>query len=300
VLAGSFVVAVTGAASASTPNWSMTVTDLPPVVANGSSAGYRVTIRNAGPSNISKLYLVTKTQDSPSYVGQPTQGSCSASGAGPLRCSFGVLRAGASVTLVVAYVTPSTGTSYDPVFQGNTSGATYTDPGHSHGDTLQDPSETPTTLTSDSNFAGGFVLSQRPVENNATVNASNIQSTSVLPPVSNVVVTVQDGDPSYAPSCTQCGSMTLFGDWSKITVDQGEQFGTLFRVSILVYGGVVPSQTPLDQINLAHVLDDGTSTILSQRCGATPTLNCVTVTQVGKNVRIFAWLDQNGGVRGIR
>jgi hypothetical protein len=279
----------------------MTVTDLPSVVANGSNAAYRVTIKNAGPSQISKLFLVTKTQSSPSFVGHPPQGTCSAAGAGSLRCSFGVLKSGASVTVVVAYTTPSSGTSFDPVFQGNTTGTTYSDPRHtSHGDTLQDPNETPTTLSSDSNFAGGFALDQSKIENDSNVSESNVQSTSVVPPVGDIVATVQDGDPSYQPSCTQCDDMTLFGDWSRITVDHGEQFGDLFPVSILVYGGAIPSETSLGDIKLVHVLDDGTSKILDQTCGETVTPDCITVTQEGDNVRITAWVDQNGGVRGIR
>jgi hypothetical protein len=301
VLSCSFVVALSGAVSASPPRWSMTVTDLPSVVQNGSNAGYRVTISNAGPSNISTLFLVTKVSNSPSYVGRPTQGSCSAPGAGSLVCNFGALAAGASVTVVVAYATPSSGTSFDPVFQANSNGATFSDPRHtSHGDTLQDPSETPTTLTSDINFAGGFAIDQGAVADNAVLGRSNVQSTSVVPPAAGVVATVQDGNPGFTPSCSQCTGLSLFGDWSRITVDHGEQFGTLFPVSVLVYGKVIPSHTTLDQINLAHVLDDGSSTILSERCGATPTLDCVTVTQVGSNVRITAWVDQNGGVRGIR
>jgi hypothetical protein len=301
VLASSFVVAVGAGATASPPRWSMSVTDLPSTVHNGSNAGYRVTISNAGPSNISALFLVTKIADSPSFVDQPTQGSCSAAGAGPLSCSFGALQAGASVTVVVAYVTPSSGTSFDPVFQGNTTGKTYSDPkGTSHGDTLQDPSETPTTLTSDKNFAGGFAIDQSPVANDANVSRTNVQSTTVVPPAADLVTTVQDGDPGFSPACSQCAGMTLFGEWSRITVDRGEQFGTLFPVSLLVYGHAVPPHTGLGDIKLAHVLDDGSSTILSQPCGVTPTLDCVTVTQAGNNVKITAWVDENGGVRGVR
>lgn len=301
VLSCAFLVALGGAASASPPRWSMSVTDLPPMVHNGNNAGYRVTISNAGPSNVSTLFLVTKTQSSPSYVSQPTQGSCSAPGAGPLVCNFGALVAGASVTVVVAYVTPSSGTSFDPVFQGNSNGATFSDPkGTSHGDTLQDPSETPTKLTTDKNFAGGFAIDQSPVGNDAAVGKNNVQSTSLVPPAADIVATVQDGDPTFTPTCSQCTGLSLFGDWSRITVDHGEQFGSLFPVSILVYGKEIPKNTTLDQINLAHVLDDGTSTILSQRCDVTPTLDCITVTPVGGNVRITAWVDQNGGVRGVR
>jgi hypothetical protein len=300
VLVSSMVVASAGSASAATPRWSMQVLDRPAVVQNGSNAGYQVTISNAGPSNISTLFLVTKIQDSPTYV-TTTQGTCSAPGAGPLQCTFGALNAGASLTVVVAYATPLTGTSFDPVFQANSNGATFSDSkGTSHGDTLQDPSETPTTLTKDINFAGGFDIDRSPVGNNSNLGKNNVQATTVVPPVAAIVSTVQDGLPDNAFSCTLCTGQTLFGEWSRVTVGDGQQFGDLFPVTLLVYGKAVPSQTTLDQINLVHVLDDGTTTILSERCGATPTLNCVTVTQVGNNVRITAWLDQNGGVRGVR
>src|SRR5215218_1861158 len=103
-LAGSFVLSATGSASAAPPKWSMSVVDLPSLVANGSGAGYRVTITNRGPSNISTLFLVTKIQDSPAFV-TTTQGACSAPGAGPLFCSLGALNAGQSVTVVAGYVT---------------------------------------------------------------------------------------------------------------------------------------------------------------------------------------------------
>jgi hypothetical protein len=292
-------VALAGQASASPPRWSMTVTDLPSVVHNGSNAGYQVTISNAGPSNIATLFLVTKIPDSPNYL-TTTQGSCSTPGTGPLVCAFGALRAGASVTVVVAYPTPTSGKSFDPVFQANSNGSTFSDSKNtSHGDTLQDPNETPTTLTSDINFAGGYAIDQSPVGDDADLGRSNVQSTSVVPPVAGIVATVQDGLAGSAFTCTVC-SGTLFADWSRVTVGHGQPFGDLFPVTLLVYGKSIPSKTTLDQINLAHVLDDGTSVILSQRCGVTPTLNCVTVTQVGSNVRITGWVNQNGGVRGIR
>ena len=50
-----------GVASASPPNWTMTVTKLPGTVSPGATAGYQVVITNNGPSNISQLYLVRTT-----------------------------------------------------------------------------------------------------------------------------------------------------------------------------------------------------------------------------------------------
>jgi|tagenome__1003787_1003787.scaffolds.fasta_scaffold20904600_2 hypothetical protein len=295
-LAGSFVLTTSGTASASPPHWSMSVVDLPSLVSNGSGAGYRVTISNSGPSNISTLFLVTKVQDSPSFI-TTTQGTCSAPGAGPLSCSFGALNAGKSVTVVVGYVTPASGAAFDPVFQGNSNGATFSDPGRSHGDTLQDPNETPTQLTTNRDFAGGFALNRNKVTTDTNLSKTNVQSTSVTPPVVGVIATVQDGlgGPDTCTGCTK----TLFGDWAQVTVGHGETFGDLFPVTLLVFGKSLPKQATTDTIDMVHVLDNGTTEILSTRCGPTPTLNCVTVTPVGSNYRITGWVNQNGRVKGM-
>jgi hypothetical protein len=297
-LAASFVLTVSGTASASPPNWSMTVVDLPSLAANGSGVGYRVTIHNGGPSNISSLYLVTKTQNSPAFVDSPSQGTCSSPGAGALSCNFGALTNGSSVSVVVGYAAPASGTSFDPVFQGNTTGATFSDAGHSHGDTLQDPNETPTQLTASRDFAGGFALNQNKVSTDANLGKNNVQSTSVTPPAVGLVATVQDALGAGAFTCTGC-TKTLFGDWSQVTIGHGESFGDLFPVTLLVYGRTLPKGATKDTIDLVHVLDNGTTEVLSTRCGDTPTLNCVTVTTVGSNYRITGWVDENGGFKGM-
>jgi hypothetical protein len=296
-LAGSFTVVATGSASASPPRWEMHVVDLPSLVANGSGAGYQVTITNNGPSNISTLFLVTKVQNSPAFL-TTTQGTCSAPGSGPLVCNFGALRAGASVTVVAGYVAPATGTSFDPVFQANSNGVSFTDPRRSHGDTLEDPNETPTQLTKNANFAGGFAINRNDVKTADNVGRSNPQSTTVTPPVLGVITTAQDGLAADAFTCTGC-TKTLFGDWSRVTVGHGESFGDLFPVTLLVYGKALPKTATQDSIDLVHVLDNGSTEILSTRCGATPTLNCVTVTPVGSNYQITGWVDENGGFKGM-
>jgi hypothetical protein len=296
-LAGSFVLAAAGSASASPPRWAMKVVDLPSLVANGSGAGYQVTITNNGPSNISTLYLVTKVQDSPSFL-TTSQGSCSTPGSGPLFCSFGALRAGQSLTVVAGYTTPATGSSFDPVFEANSNGVSYSDPKRSHGDVLVDPDATPTALTKSADFAGGFALNRNDVKTADNVGKNNVQATTVTPPAVGVITTAQDGLPAGAFTCTGC-TKTLFGEWSRVTVGQGQSFGDLFPVSLLVYGKELPKRATKDTIDLVHVLDNGTTEILSTRCGDTPTLNCVTVTPVGSNYRITGWVDENGGFKGM-
>jgi hypothetical protein len=296
-LVGAFALTAASPASSATPRWSMQVVDLPSQAANGYGAGYQVTITNNGPSNISQLYLVTKVQDSPGLL-TTTQGTCSTPNSGPLFCSFGALRAGSSVTVVAGYTTPASGSSYDPVFQANSNGVSFTDPKRSHGDTLQDPNETPTALTTSGNFAGGFALNRNVVKTTGGVSKSNVQSTAVTPPSVGVITTAEDGLPASAFTCTGC-TKTLFGDWSRVTVGSGQEFGDLFPVTLLVYGKALPKNATVDSIDLVHVLDNGTTEILSSRCGATPTLNCVTVTPVGSDYQITGWVDQNGGFKGM-
>jgi hypothetical protein len=294
-LAGSFVLAASGSASASPPRWSMTVTNLPPTVGTGSAMGYQVTIHNAGPSNISQLFLVTKTGESPAYL-TTSQGTCAPAGSGPLACTLGALGAKKSVTVIVAYATAfaDTGDPGDPVFQANSNGLTFSDGGTSHGDTLTDPHETGTVISSSPDFAGGFSLNDVAVSTADNLSDSNRQSTSVEPPASNLIVTAEDG-PSVSFTCKKICSKA-FGEWSAINVDNGHEFGTYFPVTLLLRASDAPSN--LSQIKLAHVLDNGTTVQLNQ---CTTTLqNCIVVTEVGTNVQIKAYVDQNGGIRGIR
>jgi len=300
-LAGASVFAAVGSASAGQPHWAMQVDNLPSVVANGSEAGFQVTIVNNGPSNIAKLYLGTDTQVAPDYV-DTTQGTCSSPG-DALTCTFGALRKGQSLTVVAAFPTSADDSSFDPGFFASTSGATSSDQGHnSHGDLLRDPGETPTTLDDDPDFGGGFAIGTDPqASNDANLNAGNVQSTLVKAPVSNVIATVEDGpDVSFT-----CPTDTCFGEWSKVTVGHGQKFQDqngdpiLFPVTLTMLASQVHAPSFLS-IKLAHVLDDGTTTILSQRCGATPTLNCITVrAAAGGKLVITAWVDQNGGFKGM-
>ena len=176
------------------------------------------------------------------------------------------------------------GRPFDPVFQANSNGAPFSDPKRSHGDTLQDPNETATQLTTSADFAGGFAINRNDVKTSGAVGKNNVQSTSVTPPTVGVITTAQDGLTANAFTCTGC-TKTLFGDWSRVTVGDGEPFGSLFPVTLLVYGKALPKGATQDSIDLVHVLDNGSTEILSTRCGATPTLNCVTVTPVVPTTR---------------
>lgn len=290
-LAASFTVVAGGSASASTPRWSMTVTNLPPTVAEGSAMGYQVTISNAGPSNISQLFLVTKTPDAPVYV-VTSQGSCSTSPS--LGCTLGALNAKKSVTITVAYSGPVSGTDDpgDPVFQANSNGLTYSDGGTSHGDTLTDPNEKPTAFSTNPNFAGGFALGQNTISTDPNLGPNNVQSTALTPPASDIVATVQDG-PDVNVKCGSCSKS--FGEWSALNVANGATFSSPFDVTIQVLASLAPSN--INKIQLYHVLDNGAVVNLKQ-CTTGQTSGCVTVTSDGTIVTMVAHLNQNGVVKG--
>jgi hypothetical protein len=225
VLLATAMLASAGGVQASTPNWVMDVVALPGSVAPGATAGYSVTITNNGPSNISSLFLVTKTTAPTVYVDDSQRpNSCTPAGVA-LNCAFGALNALDHVTVIVAYVTTGSG-SFDPVFEGNTTGQAFTDPKRSHGDVLTDGDFAGTTLNSDKNFGGAFnVVFGGFVSNNASLTGQNKQSTKASNLPAATAATVLDG-PNVTGTCTDDPSKgidcsKLFGEWSEVNVGNG-------------------------------------------------------------------------------
>ena len=290
-----------GTVSAAPPNWSMTVEKLPATVSPGSSAGYRITITNSGPSNIAALYLVSDKTAQPTYVSAPSQGSCNASG--PLRCAFGALGDDASAVVTVAYGTPVTGNSFGVTFQANTTGQTFSDTkGRSHGDTLfSDPKVTSTAISGSGDFAGGFAIGQNAWANVQDVKRQNPQATSIVTPEVLIPVTIQDGITSGV-ACTIGACSGAFGQWSALSVAEGKAYESPFKVTLLVWGGAVPGGTSTDEVVVLHTTDGGSTYVIDDACspssGAPTNAECLTVTKVGSNYRIEVWLFQNGFIRG--
>lgn len=227
---------------ASPPNWVMNVVALPASVAPGATAGYRVTITNNGPSNISSLYLVTKTTAATVYVDDSGDGRNACTDAGvALSCSFGALNALEHVTITVAYTTTGS-TSFDPGFEGNTTGQAYTDPKRSHGDTLIDSTFAGTTLNGDKNFGGAFNITfGGVVSNNASLTGQNKQSTKVSNLPAATGATVLDG-PTVTGSCTDdllngIDCSKLFGEWSQVNVGNGGQYAAPILIQISYKSG---------------------------------------------------------------
>jgi hypothetical protein len=303
------------AAQAGTPaGWSITATPLPSQVTYGMNAGYRIDIGNAGPSNISQLFLVDDQTATPSYV-QTNQGSCNGlvSGvptttSGRLLCSFGALNAGATITVIVAYTTPTSGppSSFSVTFELNTTGATFTKPGSSHG-TVLSPIDSPTTtalVAAGGDFGGGFVISDNTVSDQ-NVGPGNNQSTLVVSPQSFIGVTVSDGTTSTTGECPN--GTNLFGECSLVSVGGGRLFVSPFKVVLTILGSAVPSGVNTNNVAVLHTYTDSkgiqqTETISADCPSATqpPAASaapCIVVTKVGKNLQIVIWLLRNGGLR---
>jgi hypothetical protein len=286
----------TSGVTASTPGWEfINIATLPATVSPGADAGYQFTIHNGGKSNISQLYLTTSVNAVPSYFSSDRRTVCQLSPT--LFCAFGALNAGDSIVVLVAYTTPTSGSSFNVTFQINGTGVSFTDPHKSHGDTLSQSFTT--TLSSSADFAGGFQISDGTTyTDSGALSKKNDQQSSASSSFLLVPVTIQDGLTSAPDGATDpCGTLNCIGDWTSVHVGNGNQ-GPV-KVTILLYGKSVPNGATVDNIGLWHQ-----DTLITLRCSdsssiqnAGPTGNeCVTVTLVGSNFRIVAWLLHNGGV----
>lgn len=315
--AATFVLMLVGVGSvaAKNPSWDIQIVKLPPVVGAGHDAGYRVTVSNAGPSNINTLSMTVTPASTPTAA--PTyfsglswnfgaHGSCTGTGpggSGPLTCDLGTLTAGQSTTFTVAYNVPtgSTGSFDVTVAIQSGSGNTGTDPGTSRGDAFSKTAST--GISSSTNFDAGFVVDDLAYSTTGTLGRGNKQNSTVEVTDTLLTVTVADGNQAIAPTCTDPACNSAFGEWTNLGVPGNTN---LIKVTLNIWGGAVPGGVSTDQIYLIHVLDNGTVQVigddLSERCdpatGVPNNPQCVTVTKIGSNYRIVGWLFQNGSIRG--
>ena len=297
LISASLLVAMAAAApaSAATPGWIIiNLQKLPPVVADGAVAGYSFTIKNQGKSNISALYLTDRYVGVPVYFSNSRGTTCQLSP--DLRCAFGALNAGATIDVVIAYRVGTT--DFSDTFQLDSTG----DPAgrnNSHGDSYLLP--VTTNVSTSSNFDGGFTTAAAQLlQTNQTLGNGNKQSTSLVSPSTFIPATIEDGITTGVP-CSISLCAHLIGEWSKLSVNGGATFGTAFKVTIMVWGGAVPSGVTTANIFLLHTRDNGTTDAITLACNSTtaPTnAECITVSKVGNNFKIVAWLFSNGGLRG--
>ena len=299
-------------ASAAQAGWEFINTQyLPAVVTPGAAAGYRFTIHNGGSSNISQLYLTASVNDLPAsespapvFIDGDRSWLCEMDPV--LYCAFGALNADDSITLTVAYTTSGTGT-FDVTFYLSSTGNTASDndpnsgKGNSHGDSLSYTFST--ELSTNENFAGGFVLGADPETyevKNGGVTRGNIQSTAAIPSGFDIPVTVQDGPNVPAGTCAAVAG--TFGECSKVEVAEGFPVEGGIKIVITVYWKSVPRNLDVQDVVVVHTLADGITTeTINVSCS--PTINLEpgcrdAAFDSDRNLVITVWTLHNGGFKG--
>jgi hypothetical protein len=318
-----FLLLSVGTATAKTPGWVFTdgftatpvttaspFTGSPRTVSPGANVAYDVVISNTGKSNISLLYLSTdipasSPSSSPVYISAVQYSDvgpanpCNAAGSGPLLCNFGNLISGAHLELTVAFRTPLTGTSWSFNFTSFGNGNTPSDGGTSHGDTLKGPASV--TLDGTANFAGGYVVDAgQSFATSPLLTKKNPQSTTVGAPGTLIPVTVREGT-SYPGDLTDPCAGNCVGEWADLNVNGGAAFSGGFKVVLTILGSNVPGRVKPNQLFLYHDGDGIIGDSAAEQCTsatAPAVMPCITVTKVGTNYQIVAWLLHNGGLRG--
>jgi len=313
------IAAMPGLATAANPSWSIKIVKLPPSVVSGQDAGYRVTIANAGPSNINGLSLSTNIAAPVTYFSQLAGPGTCASINVPFTCNLGTMNAGQSTTFTIAYKTSGNGTFDMTVSLRSSSGDTGSDgKGQSRGDAL---SVTAKTGLDSGNFAGGYFQANTTLQTNPNLGRNNRQSTSLVgfaASASNPYdVMIRDGvtslttitdptDPNYGLQCTITACSSLTTEWSLINLKEGQLQGAPFHVTIVADGSLVPGGTSASDIVLVHVWLDADGVLHQDVIGAdgvrcpstgTPTTECISVSKVGPNWKVDAWLLHNGGAK---
>lgn len=283
-------------ASAAQPGWRFEdLAYLPAAVGDGQLAGYSFTIANRGKSNISQLYLTDTVNAAPQYFTADRSGCVTSPN---LFCSFGALNPGQTIKVTIAYRVGTT--DFSNQFRLDSTG----DPAggnNSHGDTLT--MNVTTTVSTSQDFDGGFALDDATYQTGGTLGRRNKQATIVETTDNLIPVTVEDGISNYAclNTDTDCAA-SFIGEWSVLTVNGGAT-GAPIKVTIMIWGGSVPGGVTEDEIFLLHADGLGGATPITATCdSATAPTNAdclVSVTKVGNNFRIVAWLAKNGGLRGI-
>jgi len=298
-----------GAATAKNPTWTVGFEKLPPSVSAGNDAGWLVTVKNQGPSTINDLNITLTSEVAgqlPSYLTPEAEWALSSGGTvtcstatGAMVCNVGTMADNDTATFTVAFHVPAGTTGSFDLYVNLRAGTgdTGADGGQSRGDTKTFTSST--GISTNPNFDGGFVApgGQATYETTGSLGRSNKQTTKVEVGDELIPVTVEDELRDYA--CTDCPNQ--IGTWSVLNVAGGAT-GEPIKVTIFIWGGSVPGGVQAGDIYLLHADGTGAWLPVTDTCNAaTPpsNLDCLeSVTKIGRNYKIVAWLEHNGGMRG--
>lgn len=279
------LVALPGVILAATPDiivWNSGA--VPGTVSPGEPVAFTVWAYNDDTSTVSQFYLRDIT-DGTVLSATPSKGSCAQTE--PLDCTLGQLKPGQTVSVLVVYQTPATGTSMPVTFVFSTTGlgSGGPDSDQSHGDEFATSSSV--ALSADAtNFAGRYVNSsgQTIVQNSQVLGSGNRQSTVVYSPETGIGVTVEDG-----LSCGVAG--TCFGEASEISVGNGQSYDNGFKVVINLHSSEIPSGVNANNLTVWH---DGVQ--ITDECGTTPDPDCYSVKKFRWGLQVTIWLTHNGKI----
>jgi hypothetical protein len=307
LLVGTMVQSVTAAP----PRWSITSTqEVVGGVSSGSAQAFDVTITNNGPSNISSLFLLaSKDTTGNNLLADPVvfltsterPDSCVQNGA--VLCSFGAVNAGVTLHVQVAYSVPFSTGDGNISFELNTTGLVLGG-NNSHGDATFSSQSVTLLTAADADKAGKWTtIVLDSLANNQGISSSNPQATKLQGLDQHVPASVEDGT-GITFNCpkAQCKSK-FFGQWSKVSVNNGAAFGTAFEVTITIAASALPSNLDPTKVIVYHVLNNGSVVQISNACTTTPPTGSMpecrdTSFDGSGNLVINVWVYENGGFKG--
>jgi hypothetical protein len=324
-----------GMALAKNPNLNLrgTATAVPATVSAGSLVRFDYSITNYSNSNYSSFFVDAVTPDKTSggqlvavlvnaTVTPATTApkSCSITASGDLHCTFGPLNgSGVTASFSVLYRVPTNASSsWTVTFAASSNGVSGSDPGNSHGDTVNIPG----TVAIGTGKAGGTYVfgTDLTTQNDQSLGKKNPQSSKLIFSSSGSAGFPATVDEAAGSStlyvCPTAVSSSCFGDWNLISANNGGAVpGGSFRVTY-GYDKISGSQ---GNVRFVHLLDpdhDGVygegqvagvdyvviPSFSSQPCSSSSSTgkDCIeSISSSGGDYFFTLILDGNGPMRGI-
>ena len=306
-LVGATLLSSTGTALGAVPLGHATNEALPPIVTAGDVVGFRTNLFYEDNSTLAKAFVTIFTHGTGTnrYLLATKNGATVANAckigsvvAGMVSCTFKTVRQNDHLAVTVAFDRLEDPATANGVW--SSTGAPTSDGGASHGDTWQDPSgaASATVGASGGDYAGFFsIVADGSVANGQSVSSTNIQATKLVGIPAGVAATVLDGAGATG-TCTTTDTIdctSLFGEWSDVTVGDGQTFSSVFSIVITFYAGTPKS--------FVHSYTDANGDPQQELIGSCPKNNpaasapCFSWSAKNKAATIYTY--HNGGVKGI-
>jgi hypothetical protein len=186
---------------------------------------------------------------------------------GPLICALGPLAKGKSVTVVVVYRTPPSGTSFGVTFT-----ATRVNPfpwfwWWSHRSAFEHiDASASTTLNSDPGFVGGWVVDASQAISTQPITGDDTQQTTLHPPKAGIGVSISESNAGNT-----CGTLipNEIGQQVALNVDNGAHFATAFLTTLKIpTSSLNNEELQLGGVKLCHKYDGANGGTLLPICAS--------------------------------